>query len=167
MPQTIVRTRELRPEQGFRGRHPFNPASEIHMLPISRMAGMKRAHLNLMRLSPGKESFIPHAHALQEEYVFVLEGTGTVTLAGEAHAIGPGDYVGFPTDGVVHHLTNTGEADLVYLTGGESTPLEVSRFPTLGKVAVFTDEAVTLYDAGSAETIAMSDWFARAQAKAD
>nr|QQZ50595.1 cupin domain-containing protein [Phenylobacterium glaciei] len=73
---------------------------------------------NLVRLPPGKESFIAHSHAVEEEFIFVLEGTGEVTLDGEAHAVGPGDFVGFPTDGVVHGFRNTGASDLLYLTAG-------------------------------------------------
>ena len=95
---------------------------------------------------------------MEEEYVFVLEGQGTVTLDGVATPIGPGDFIGFPTDGVVHHLTNTGVADFVYLTGGERSAVEVARMPTLGKVAVFKDNAVTFYPEDGAETLTMAEW---------
>lgn len=160
-PKHIVRTRGEPGPPRFRGRHPFNPASEMIMTRLGDLSGLKRVAVNLIRLPPGKESFIPHAHAMEEEYVFVLEGQGTVTLDGEAHPVGPGDFVGFPTDGVVHHLANTGEVDLVYLTGGERSPVEIARMPTLGKVAVFKDDAVTFYPEAGAERITMAEWFRR------
>src|ERR1041384_1872603 len=93
LPLHVVRTRELRPEEATHVRHPLNPNSEIFIQALSRRAGMKRAHLNLARVPPGKESFIPHSHALQEEFIFVLEGEGTVTIGGVAVTVGPGDYV--------------------------------------------------------------------------
>ena len=144
-PKHLVRTRDLDWSQAFHGRHPFNLNCDMRMAPLSDRAGMRRVHLNLVRIAPEKESFIPHAHSVEEEYVFVLDGQGTLTLDGEATAIGQGDYVGFPTDGIVHHLTNTGKTDLAYLTGGERAAVEVARMPTLGKVAVFKDQAVTFY----------------------
>ena len=161
-PKHIVRTRDLDWSQAFHGRHPFNPNSDMRMAPLSAQVGMQRAHLNLVRIAPGKESFIPHAHSVEEEYVFVLEGQGTLTLDGETTPIGPGDYIGFPIDGAAHHLTNTGgQADLVYLTGGERAAVEVARMPTIGKVAVFKDNAVTFYGEDGAERLTMAEWMAR------
>jgi uncharacterized cupin superfamily protein len=162
-PKRLVRTRELDWGKAFHGRHPFNPGSEMRVVPLSDQVGMRRAHLKLIRLPPGKESFIPHAHSVEEEYVFVLKGQGTLTLDGEATPIGPGDYIGFPVDGAVHHLTNTGAADLVYLSGGERAAVEVALMPTLGKVAVFKDNAVTFYAEDGAERLTMAEWFERAR----
>ena len=161
-PKHLVRTRALPREGDWHGRHPFNPNSEMMMTRLGERAGMKRVPLNMVRLPPGKESFIPHAHSVEEEYVFVLEGAGTVTIDGAATAIGPGDYLGFPIDGAVHHLTNTGDSDFVYLTGGERSPVEMAHMPTLGKLALFKDNSVTFYDEASAEKISMAEWFKRA-----
>lgn len=166
-PKHIVRTQGDHAAPRFRGRHPFNPNSEMAMTRLSEPTGLKRVGVNLMRLPPGKESFIPHAHAVEEEYVFVIEGEGTVTLDGEAHPIGPGDFIGFPTDGVVHHLTNTGASDLVYLTGGERSPVEIAHMPTLGKIAVFRNDAVAFYPEAQAETVTMAEWFERANLTLD
>jgi uncharacterized cupin superfamily protein len=162
-PKSIVHTRGDQAAPRIRGRHPFNPDSEMAMTRLGELSGLKRVGVNLIRLPPGKQSFIPHAHALEEEYAFVIEGRGIVTLDGEAYPIGPGDFIGFPTDGVVHHLTNTGEADLVYLTGGERSPVEIARMPTLGKIAVFKDNAVTFHPEAAAETVTMAEWFERAR----
>jgi uncharacterized cupin superfamily protein len=162
-PKHLVRTRSLGRESGTHGGHPLNPNSEMYLTRLSDLTGLRRLHLNLIRLPPGKESFIPHAHSVEEEYVFVIEGTGTVTLDEVVTEIGPGDYLGFPTDGVVHHLTNTGEVDFVYLTGGERAEVEVARMPTVGKVSVFKDNAVTFYDEDTGQRVTMAEWFERAK----
>jgi uncharacterized cupin superfamily protein len=91
----IVRTADYDWAHGWRGRHPFNPASEMTMLPLGDQAGLKRLGVNLIRIPPGKESFVPHAHSVEEEFIFVLEGAGEVVLDGVAHRVGPGDFVGF------------------------------------------------------------------------
>lgn len=163
-PKHIVRTGAIGRDAGFHGRHPFNPNSEMYMTRLAEQTGLTRLPVNLMRLPPSKESFIPHAHAIEEEWVFVIAGSGTVTLDGVATDIGAGDFIGFPNDGVVHHLTNTrADDDLVYLTGGERVPVEVARMPTIGKLAVFKDNAVTFYDEDTGERVTMAEWFERAK----
>jgi uncharacterized cupin superfamily protein len=157
----IVRTGGLDWSQVFRGRHPFNDASERRMVPLGRPTGMTRLGVNLIRIPPGKESFIPHSHAVQEEFVFILEGSGQMVLDGVGHPVGPGDFVGLPTDGVVHSLKSVGPGDLVYLTGGEVTPVEVSEFPTIGKTMVLRDGRMSLYGEAGAEHLTYAEWMAK------
>jgi len=163
LPKHVVRTGALKVDEAMHVRHPLNPNSDVRIHPLSRRAGMKRAHLNLGRIPPGKESFIPHAHALQEEFIFILEGAATAVIGETRVSLAPGDFVGFPTDGVTHHLINTGTRDLVYLMGGEHTDIEISKFPSIGKVAVFDlgVGTVQLYDAISAETKSIAEWVAK------
>src|SRR3546814_12687329 len=87
----IVRTAQVDWAQGWRGRHPFNPASDMTFMPLSDPTGMSRLGVKLIRIPPGKESFIPHAHSVEEEFVFVLEGAGVMVLDRLAPAVGPGD----------------------------------------------------------------------------
>jgi uncharacterized cupin superfamily protein len=158
----IVRTAELDWSKVWRGQHPFNPASEMRIFPLGDPTGLKRLGVHLIRIPPGKESFIPHNHAVQEEFVFVLSGAGEVVLGGVTHAVGPGDFVGFPTDGVVHSLRATDYDDLVYLTGGERTAVEISDMPTIGKTTLTRGDRITLLDASSAEELTVAEWMARA-----
>ena len=163
LPKHVVRTAALKSEEAIHVRHPLNPQSDVRFHALSRRAGMKRAHLNLARVRPGKESFIPHAHGLQEEFLYILEGTATVVIGETRVSVGPGDFVGFPTDGVAHHLINTGTRDVVYLMGGEQTELEVSRFPSIGKLAVFDLAlgSIRLYDEATVETKSITEWMAK------
>jgi uncharacterized cupin superfamily protein len=157
-PKHLVRTRQLADADYTLVRHPLNPNSEIHVVRLGDRVGMQRAHLSIARLPPGKESFLPHAHKAQEEFLFVLEGRGRALIGDAEIEVGPGDYMGFPTDGTVHHLRNIGETDLVYLMGGERTALEVSRFPSIGKVAVFDRGHVSFFDEASATVLSTERW---------
>jgi uncharacterized cupin superfamily protein len=160
-PKHLVRTKNLTERDYKLLRHPLNPASEVHVARLGERVGMQRAHLSIARLPPGKESFLPHAHALQEEFLFVLEGRGMALLGDVEIEVGPGDYMGFPTDGTVHHLRNAGETDLVYLMGGESTRTEVTRFPSIGKVSVFQGSQVSFFDEASATVLSREAWRAK------
>jgi uncharacterized cupin superfamily protein len=158
----IVRTADVDWSKVWRGRHPFNPASEMKLVPLGDAAGLQRVGVSLIRIPPGKESFIPHAHALQEEFVFILEGAGEAVLDGVRHAVGPGDFLGFPTDGVVHSLVCTGPGDLVYLTGGERSPVEVAEMPSIGATQVMSHGRLRLFRKdGGGEDLSLQEWMAR------
>jgi uncharacterized cupin superfamily protein len=157
----IVRTAGLDWSQVWRGRHPFNPASDMRLASLGDPAGLKRLGVHLIRIPPGRESFIPHSHAVQEEFVFILEGAGEVVLDGVAHPIGPGDFVGFPTDGVVHSVTSKGPGDLVYLTGGERSAVEVADMPSIGKTTVLSGAGMSLYGKDGVEHLTQAEWMAR------
>lgn len=160
-PKHLVRTRELDPSEAVKIRHPLNPSSEVHIQRIGERTGLTRLPVSLARVPPGKESFIPHAHLLTEEFLFILEGEGMALIGGTEVPVGPGDFMGFPTDGTPHHLKNTGTTDLVYLMGGERGPAEVARFPSVGKVAVMTSEGVSLFDESQAQRLSFADWVAK------
>lgn len=161
-PKNVVRTAGLQREGAAHIKHPMNPNSEVFVHRLSDHAGIQRLHMNIARIPAGKESYLPHAHTMQEEWLFIVEGSGMVQIGEDDVSIGAGDYVGFPVDGTVHHLRNTGAEDLVVLQGGERTPREVARFPTIAKTALFDAPKVTFYgDDGSVEERHLSEWIAK------
>jgi len=109
--------------------HPMNDASELHLQPLSRLTGLERVGVTHVRVPPGKESFIYHSHQHEEEFLFVLAGRGIAEIDDEEYEVGPGDFMGFPTPSVGHHLRNPFEDELVYLMGGECRETEVADFP--------------------------------------
>ena len=157
-PKHIVRTGGLDWSQAWRGRHPFNPASDMRMVPLGDPAGMSQIGAHLIRIPPGKESFIPHAHTVSEEFVFILEGAGEMVLDGVGHAVGPGDFVGFPIDGVVHSLKSKGPGDLVYLTAGRRDPVEIADMPTIGRTTVFRNGRMELFGEADVERLTHAEW---------
>ncbi len=154
----LIRTAGLKPAEIYSFTHPLNPNSAISFVPLSDRIGMQRAQLGLGRIPPGRESFVPHSHTAQEEFVFILEGSGEMEIDGERVAVGPGDYVGFPIDGAVHQLYNTSDADLVYLMGGERTPTDMARFPTIGKIGVWAEGTMRYIDEDAAQQFSPEDF---------
>ncbi len=112
----------------------LNPTSLFLGVPLSRLAGLRRANVSLARIPAGKDSFAYHAHLLEEEWVFVVAGEGVAVIGDEEHALGPGDFIGFPAGSSPPHLLkNRSSQDLVYLMGGENQPLDIVEYPLLGK----------------------------------
>jgi uncharacterized cupin superfamily protein len=131
--------------------HPWNPKSEMTGAQLGRLAGLERTGVSLARIAPGKESFVYHRHEREEEWIYILSGTATAEIDGGDYEVGPGDFMGFPTPSVAHHLRNTGDEDLVYLMGGENRDAEIADFPKLGKRMVRIGETVEIYDLADAK----------------
>ena len=131
--------------------HPLNPErSQMRGISLSQQAGLARVAVHVGVLPPGKESFVYHSHALEEEWMFVLSGRGRMEIDGELHDLGPGDFVGFAAPSKHHQLHNPYDEDLTYLTGGERGAVEVAELPRLNLVMVRRGVDAMLYplDAG-------------------
>jgi len=159
-PNPIIRTRQLAADAGMPFRHPLNPNSEAQFIQLSRPTGLKRAHVNMLRVPPGKEAFMLHRHSVQEEWSYIVEGEGTAQIGDEKIKVGAGDFIAFPLNGKAHTIVNTGTRDLVYLTGGEDSPHDIGIFPGIGKIAVFKPEGITLLDESNAKTYSFQQWIA-------
>jgi uncharacterized cupin superfamily protein len=130
----------------FEDSHPLNPASLIFMTPLSRIVGLQRIGISLGRVPPGKESFVYHSHRREEEFLYILSGRGIAEIDDEELEVGAGDFLGFPTPSIAHHLRNPFAEDLVYLMGGEHKEVEVADFPRLGKRFIRDGDEVSVVD---------------------
>jgi uncharacterized cupin superfamily protein len=88
-------------------------------------------------LAPGKQSAPFHYHMVEEEHLYVLEGSATLRLGDDRHELKAGDYVCFPAGQQAGHcLVNEGSAPCRFLVIGEKRPDEVCVYPDSGKVSV-------------------------------
>lgn len=133
-------------ENRIEGAHPWNPNSAFRKSDLSRTLGLERSIVVHMIIPPGKESFLPHTHDQEEEWIYILSGSGTADVDGQELEVSEGDFMGFRTPSVVHHLRNTGSEELVYIMGGESRYSEISEFPTIGKRKVRFGDDIRVYD---------------------
>ena len=86
-------------------------------------------------LQPGKRGCPYHLHHAQEEMFIVLEGHGTMRVAGEMLAVKPGDIVFVPPGpDYPHQMINTSDAPLKYLSISTKDVPEVVEYPDSGKV---------------------------------
>ena len=146
----LLRAADIAAKMGSHS-HPWNPNSEMSGVQLGRLAGLARTGVNLARIPPGKESFVYHSHEREEEWLYILSGSGTAEIDGADHEVGPGDFMGFATPSVAHHLRNTGDEDLVYLMGGENRDCEIADFPKLGKRMIKSGDKVEIYDIADAK----------------
>ncbi|KAG9121190.1 hypothetical protein FRC07_002959 [Ceratobasidium sp. 392] len=100
---------------------------------LSQETGLSgRLGCNLEVAPPGTRSSDPHAHSVEDELVFVIQGEGSVWLDGQVFPVSPGDAVGFKAGtGLSHTFINDSNAsgdeagqDLVTWIVGENRRAE-------------------------------------------
>lgn len=115
------------PEQ--RSEHQFNSNAVRLTKTLGTLAGLDRIGLHIVRLEPGRESTELHSHDNDEEFIYIISGTGTATIGDQSYPIGAGDLMAFPIQSPAHTMCNTGGEDLIYLMGGERNPSDVVHYP--------------------------------------
>lgn len=106
----------------------------------------KQLGVSINVLPPGKMGCPYHYHHGEEEVFIVLEGAGTLRVAGERLAIGSGDVVFIPPGPEYpHHIINTSEAPLKYLSISNTCDPDVCVYPDSNKVGVFGTGLRELY----------------------
>lgn len=108
--------------------------------PLGDLFGLRNFGVNLTTLHPGAVSALRHAHTLQDEFVYVLQGHPTLhTDEGLAH-LSPGMCAGFRAGtGNGHRLVNETSEDVVYLEMGDRSPGDEGRYPDDDLQAVLAD----------------------------
>lgn len=109
--------------------------------PLGDLFGLRNFGVNLTTLGPGAFSALRHAHAKQDEFVYVLEGEPTlVTDAGET-LLRPGMCAGFRAgSGDAHHLHNRTARDVLLLEVGDRSAGDSVLYPDDDVLAVFGDD---------------------------
>lgn len=148
-PRELVRVQDRENLDSETYSHPLNPKSEISGVSLSELAGMTRVGVHLVKVKPGKEAFVYHSHTCEEEFMYILSGRGLAEIGDGEYEVGPGDFLGFPTPSVAHHIKNPYDEELVYLMGGERRELEIADFPRIGKRIIRTSTEAEIADIGS------------------
>jgi uncharacterized cupin superfamily protein len=119
--------------EGVRRVHFLNPEAIRTNKSLGDAVGLKNLGIHLISIAPGDKSTEFHVHHYEEEAMYVLSGRGTAVIGATTHRIGPGDFIGFPTNGVAHETINDGAEPLVCLVVGQRLQHDVTDYPRKGK----------------------------------
>ena len=98
--------------------------------------GSTRTGVGHLVVAPGALSSPPHCHAAEEELFVVLDGSGTLLLGDEEHAVRAGSVVARPPGTGVPHAFRAGDGPLTLLAFGTREPNDIVFFPRSGKVGL-------------------------------
>ncbi len=98
--------------------------------PLGDLFGLTNFGVNLTHLLPGSGSALRHAHAKQDEFIYILKGHPTlITNTGET-LLSPGMCAGFKAGtGNAHQLLNKSNEEVIYLELGDRSAGDSVMYP--------------------------------------
>ena len=121
-----------------RGRFERAPLYDTESVRLAQGTAASQMGMSFDIVAPGKMSCPYHFHYEEEEMFIVLQGTGTLRVAGEKLPLKAGDVVFIPAGPEYpHQIINTSDAPLHYLSLSTQAKTEVCEYPDSGKVGVF------------------------------
>lgn len=122
-----VREAELKPY----AREPHYASRGVH---LASGTAARKLGCSYDEVPPGKRICPYHLHHAQEEMFVVLEGSGTLRVAGELLPLKAGDVVFIPPGPEYpHQILNTGEVPLKYLSISTMEEPEICEYPDSNK----------------------------------
>jgi uncharacterized cupin superfamily protein len=119
----VPRQRELRP-----------PLYDTECARLAAGTAAVALGMSIDVLAPGMRGCPYHLHHAQEEAFVVLEGRGTLRVAGEMLEIAAGDVAFLPAGpDYPHQIINTSDAPLKYLSISTKERPEIVEYPDSGK----------------------------------
>jgi uncharacterized cupin superfamily protein len=105
---------------------------------IAPTLGAQKLGYNVTLVPPGRRAFPFHAHRVNEEMFFVLQGSGEVRIGADRFPIREGDVIACPPGGpeTAHQIVNTSRADLTYLAVSTMLYPEIAEYPDSQKFGV-------------------------------
>ncbi len=98
----------------------------------------KKLGAGLDILAPGMRSCPYHYHLAQEEMFVILEGAGTLRVAGEMLPVRAGDVVVIPPGPEYpHQFINSSDAPMKYLSISTQERPEICYYPDAGKIGAY------------------------------
>jgi uncharacterized cupin superfamily protein len=121
-PDCVVNIADLPGEK--RPRYTNTPGVGAVVRTLGRVTGLTQMGVHLRTVSPGLAGTNRHFHTVEEEWVYVLGGTGRARIGPLDLQVEAGCFAGFPPGPCPHHMVNDTTEDLVFLEGGESREAE-------------------------------------------
>lgn len=114
------------------------PLYDSHNARLARGMAAVKLGASYDILEPGKRGCPYHLHHAQEEMFIVLEGSGTLRVAGELLPIKAGDVIFIPCGPEYpHQIINTSSAQLKYLSISTRESPEIAEYPDSGKYMAY------------------------------
>ena len=115
-----------------------DPLYDVRFARLAAGTAAAQLGISIDIVAPGKRGCPYHFHHAQEEMFVLLDGEGTLRVAGEMLVVRAGDVVFIPAGPEYpHQFINTSSAPLKYLSISTRTRPEICEYPDSGKYLAF------------------------------
>lgn len=110
---------------------------EAEFAPVANRLNATKLGYRVTRVPPGKRAWPLHAHYVNEEMFFVLDGNGTVRIGDDSFPIKQGDFIAAPpSPEEPHQIINTSKQELTYICVSTMLEPEVAIYPDSEKIGI-------------------------------
>ncbi len=131
--QYLIKAAEIEKMQGEKITHFLNPNAIRLNKSLGDAVGMSNMGVHMIYVEPGFDSTEFHKHLYEEEAIYIIAGTGKLTIEDDIYHVNKGDFIGFPASKVAHALFNDGTETLTCLVMGQRLKHDVADYPNKSK----------------------------------
>jgi uncharacterized cupin superfamily protein len=113
---------------------------------LGAASGLTQLGFHVVTVMPGHEYSEYHRHIYEEQCFYIISGSGEAIIDEIQYPIGPGDFLGFPRNGVAHTMSNNGTEPLVFLAARTMLEQDVCDYPHKNKRLYMTGHEEALVD---------------------
>lgn len=136
------------------------PLYDTRCARLARGTAARKLGASIDIVAPGMRSCPYHLHHAEEEMFIILEGRGTLRVAGEMLPLRAGDIAFIPPGPEYpHQIINTSDAPLKYLSISTRETPEICEYPDSGKyLATASPADARVFDALQRTTSNLDYW---------
>jgi uncharacterized cupin superfamily protein len=131
--QYLLKAADIDSMEGELITHFLNPNAIRFNKSLGQATGMSEMGVHMIYVEPGKDSTEYHKHLYEEECIYIISGTGKLTIEGDVFSVSKGDFVGLPANQVAHELFNNSTETLVCLVMGQRLKHDIADYPNKEK----------------------------------
>ncbi|MEC5160188.1 MULTISPECIES: cupin domain-containing protein [unclassified Janthinobacterium] len=128
-PIELLKAADIADMPGRSKAHLLNPDAVRVSKSLGGATGLTDLGVQMMTVMPGREYAEYHRHLYEEQCFYILSGRGEAIIDEKAYALGAGDFLGFPKNGVAHTILNNGDDPLVFLCARVNLEQDVCDYP--------------------------------------
>lgn len=125
----LVTAEEIAAMEGLAKTHFQNPNARRINKSLGDLTGLTGLGIHLIEVEPGCETTEYHVHYIEDEAVYVLDGTGEAEIGDDRVPVKAGDFLGYRKGGLPHTIHNTGKTTLRCLVIGQRLASDVADYP--------------------------------------
>ncbi|WP_317932942.1 cupin domain-containing protein [Halioxenophilus sp. WMMB6] len=129
----IITRAEIAALPGLDKTHFLNDNAQRNNKSLGDLTGLTGFGFHLIEVAPGRESTEYHVHRFEDECTYILQGEAEVTIGEQSFAVGAGDFIAYPANGLPHTMRNCGTTTLRCIVVGERRAHDEVDYPLQGK----------------------------------
>lgn len=119
--------------EGEKVTHFLNSNAIRYNKSLGDAVGMSNMGVHMIYIDPGFDSTEFHKHLYEEECIYIISGTGKLTIEEDIYQVNKGDFIGLPANKVAHALFNNGSEMLICLVMGQRLKHDIADYPNQSK----------------------------------